>query len=114
KGGYVFYENAPSGLQIVLIGTGSELDIVYKAALQLAGEGVGVRVVSLPSFELFQAQPADYRAAVLLPGVPKVSLEAGTTFGWEHWVGNVPAVGTATGIDHLGASGPFQRVYAEF
>ncbi|MCB0152933.1 MAG: transketolase, partial [Caldilineaceae bacterium] len=74
KGGYVFYENAPDGVQVVLIGTGSELDIVYKAAQQLAGEGVGVRVVSLPSWELFQAQSAEYRAAVLPPGVAKVSL----------------------------------------
>ena len=114
KGGYVFYENAPDGVQVVLIGTGSELDIVYKAAQQLAGEGVGVRVVSLPSWELFQAQSAEYRAAVLPPGVAKVSLEAGTTFGWERWVGNDPALGAAIGIDHFGASAPFQRVYAEF
>ncbi len=114
KGGYVFYEHAPNGLQLVLIGTGSELDIAYTAAKQLAGEGVGVRVVSLPSWELFQAQSAEYRAAVLPPGVAKVAVEAATTFGWERWVGNDPTRSAIVGIDHFGASAPYQRVYKEF
>ena len=70
QGGYVFYEQAPAGLQIVLIGTGSELDIAYTAARQLAAEGIGVRVVSLPSFELFERQDPAYRAAVLPAGIP--------------------------------------------
>jgi len=114
KGGYVFYEHAPNGLQLVLIGTGSELDIAYTAAKQLAGEGVGVRVVSLPSWELFQAQSAEYRASVLPAGVAKVAVEAATTFGWERWVGNDPQKSAIIGIDHFGASAPYQRVYKEF
>ena len=114
KGGYVFYEHAPNGLQLVLIGTGSELDIAYTAARQLAGEGVGVRVVSLPSWELFQAQPAEYRASVLPTGVAKVAVEAATSFGWERWVGNDPQKSAVVGIDHFGASAPYQRVYKEF
>jgi transketolase len=114
KGGYVFYEDAPNGLQLVLVGTGSELDIAYIAARQLAGEGVGVRVVSLPSWELFQAQPVEYRASVLPAGVAKVAVEAATTFGWERWVGNDPQKSAIIGIDHFGASAPFQRVYKEF
>lgn len=114
RGGYVFYEHAPNGLQVVLIGTGSELDIAYNAGKQLAGEGVGVRVVSLPSWELFQAQPAEYRASVLPAGVAKVAVEAATTFGWERWVGNDPTKCAVIGIERFGASAPYQRVYKEF
>uniref|UniRef100_A0A7C1JS92 Transketolase n=1 Tax=Caldilinea aerophila TaxID=133453 RepID=A0A7C1JS92_9CHLR len=114
KGGYVFYEHAPNGLQVVLIGTGSEVQIAYDAARQLAAEGVGVRVVSLPSWELFQAQPADYRAAVLPPDLPKVAIEAAATFGWERWVGNDPRKGAIIGVDRFGASAPYQRIYKEF
>jgi len=114
KGGYVFYEEAPNGLQLVLIGTGSELDIAYTAAKQLASEGVGVRVVSLPSWELFQAQPVEYRTSVLPAGVAKLAVEAATTFGWERWVGNDPQKSAIIGIDHFGASAPFERVYKEF
>jgi transketolase len=114
KGGYVFYENAPNGLQLILIGTGSELDIAYNAAKQLAGEGVGVRVVSLPCWELFEKQDAAYRAAVLPQGPAKVSVEAATTFGWERWTGNDPAKSARIGLDHFGASAPFQTLYKEF
>ncbi|MBK8047054.1 MAG: transketolase [Anaerolineales bacterium] len=114
QGGYVFYENAPKGLQVVLVATGSELDIAYTAAKQLVSEGVGVRVVSLPCWELFAAQEESYRQAVLPLGTPKVSIEAGTTFGWAQWVGNDPAKSASLGIDRFGASAPFQRIYKEF
>ena len=114
KGGYVFYENAPQGLQLVLIATGSELDIAYNAAKQLAAEGVGVRVVSLPSWELFEKQDEAYRQSVMPAGVAKVSIEAATTFGWERWIGNDPAKSARIGIDHFGASAPYQTLYKEF
>ena len=114
QGGYVFYENAPNGLDIVLIGSGSEVEIAYDAAKQLVAEGVGVRVVSLPSFELFAAQGDDYIESVLGAGVPKVAVEAGVTFGWDRWVGNDPATSAVIGLDRFGASGPYQRVYEEF
>lgn len=114
QGGYVFYEQAPHGLQVILIGTGSELDIAYTAARQLAAEGAGVRVVSLPSWELFQAQPASYQAAVLPAGVAKVAVEAASPFGWERWVGNDPQRSAVVGIDRFGASAPYQRLYSEF
>jgi transketolase len=114
RGGYVFYENAPNGLDIVLIGSGSEVDIAYDAAKQLVAEGVGVRVVSLPSFELFAAQGDGYIESVLGTGVPKVAVEAGVTFGWDRWVGNDPATSAVIGLDRFGASGPYQRVYEEF
>ena len=63
RGGYVFYENAPDGLDLVLISTGSELEIALAAAKELAAAGTGVRVVSLPSWEVFQQQDAAYQAA---------------------------------------------------
>lgn len=113
-GGYVFYEQAPDRLEIVLIGTGSEVEIAFEAAKLLAGEGIGVRVVSLPSWELFEKQGDAYQAEVLPPDVPKLAIEAATPFGWERWVGNDPARGAVIGIDHFGASAPYQRIYEEF
>ena len=114
RGGYVLYEAAKNGLQVALVATGSEVEIAYNAAKQLAEEGIGVRVVSLASWELFAAQDAAYRQEVLPPDVPKLGIEAGVTFGWERWVGNDPSRGAVMGIDHFGASAPYQRVYAEF
>ena len=73
-----------------------------------------MRVVSLPSWELFQAQPVEYRTSVLPAGVAKLAVEAATTSGWERWVGNDPQKSTIIGIDHFGASAPFERVYKEF
>ena len=73
-----------------------------------------MRVVSLPSWELFAAQDAAYRQSVLPAGTPKVAIEAGITLGWERWVGNDPALGAVIGIDHFGASAPYKRIYAEF
>jgi transketolase len=114
QGGYVFYENAPDGLDLVLVATGSEVEIALNAAKELSADGVGVRVVSLPSWERFAQQDAAYRAEVLPPALPKVAIEAGTTFGWERWVGNDPARGVIIGIDRFGASAPYQRLYEEF
>ncbi|RME58211.1 MAG: transketolase, partial [Caldilineae bacterium] len=113
QGGYVLYENAPEPA-IVLVATGSEVEIAFNAGQQLAQEGVAVRVVSLPSWELFQAQDATYRAQVLPPAVPKVAIEAGVTLGWERWVGNDPAKAAIIGVDRFGASAPYKRIYQEF
>jgi transketolase len=114
RGGYVLYENAPQGLQMVLIATGSEVEIAYNAAQQLVQTGVGVRVVSLASWELFEQQSEEYRQTVLPPDTPKVAIEAAITFGWERWVGNDKRKGVVIGIDHFGASAPYQRIYREF
>ncbi len=111
KGGYVFYENAPNGLDVVLIGSGSEVEIAYDAAKQLAAEGIGVRVVSLASFELFEAQSEEYIESVLGGSAPKVAVEAGVTYGWQRWVGNDPTKSAVIGLDRFGASGPYQEVY---
>jgi transketolase len=114
QGGYVFYEHAPGGLDIVLIATGSELEIVYAAARELVEKGVGVSVVSLPSWELFELQDEEYQQSVLPPEVPKLAMEAAVTFGWERWVGNDKSKGDVIGVNRFGASSPYKRIYAAF
>jgi len=113
-GGYVLYDCAttPESPALVFISSGSELEIAYAAAQQLAESGVAVRVVSLPSWELFAAQSPEYQREVLPPDALKVSVEAGVVQGWERWVGNDPARGAAIGLDRFGASAPQQDVYA--
>jgi transketolase len=99
RGGYVLRdsEGPPA---IVLVGTGSEVQHCVGAADLLSGSGVAARVVSLPCWEWFGAQPADYRASVFPPGVPVLSVEAGATLGWERYAD------ASIGIDHFGASAP--------
>ena len=86
----------------MVIATGSEVSLAAAAAEALDSEGVGVRVVSLPCWELFGAQDADYRESVLPTGVPRVAVETGATLGWERYVGDGPVVG----VDRFGASAP--------
>jgi transketolase len=89
---------------VILIGTGSEVQYVLAAAEDLAARGIAARVVSMPCWELFEQQPAEYRDAVLPPTVTaRVSVETGTSFGWHRWVG---AGGRVLGIDRFGASAP--------
>jgi transketolase len=113
RGGYILYQSGESP-DVIFIASGSEVEIVYNAALQLAEEGKSVRVVSLPSWELFAAQDEAYRRQLLPPDVPKVAVEAASPFGWERWVGNDPSRGAIVAIDHFGASAPYERVYQEF
>ena len=103
KGAYVLSEAAsPPGA--LLIATGSEVHLALEAARLAAAEGIGVRVVSMPSWELFAEQPRAYRESVLPPGVrARVSVEAGATLGWERWIGER---GVAVGLDRFGASAP--------
>ena len=115
RGGYVLREplSLPdaSALDAVILASGSEVALALEAQRRLADAGVQVRVVSLPSWRLFAAQSAEYRADVLPPGVPRVSVEAGSTLGWHRWLGDK---GTAVGIDRFGASAPFQEVYRRY
>jgi len=111
KGAYVAYEPdvAPAAL---LIATGSEVHIAMDAALILKDKGVPTRVVSMPSWELFEQQPSDYRDSVLPPSlVHRVSVEAGTTIGWHRYVGDK---GTAIGIDHFGSSAPGEELFRRY
>jgi len=103
KGGYVLSDSEGTP-ELILIGTGSEVELCVNAAEQLRQEGKKVRVVSLPSWELFEAQDEAYKESVLPKAVTKrVAVEAGTTFGWCRYVG---AEGTVVGIDQFGASSP--------
>ena len=98
--------------EAILIGTGSELQIALAAGKTLAAEGIRVRVVSLPSWELFDRQPLAYRDRILPPGVrARVAVEAGIRLGWEHYVG---LDGAIVGIDRFGASAPYQTLYEQF
>ena len=111
RGGYVLWEAGPSP-DIILMATGSEVHIALDAGCLLTGKGVTARVVSLPSWELFDAQPAEYRDAVLLPSVKaRISVEAGVPMGWERYVG---VEGCAIGISRFGASAPAGELYERF
>ncbi len=94
--------------QVVLLGTGSEVSLCLDAARLLAEAGTRARVVSLPSWELFADQDDAYRDDVLPPGVPTLSVEAASTFGWERYADD------SLGIDHFGASAPGDVVLREF
>ncbi len=97
---------------IILIGTGSELQLAFGAAEVLEREGHPTRVVSMPCWELFEMQDRQYRDAVLPPAVrARVSIEVGATLGWDRWVGDH---GAMIGLDHFGASAPAQTIFEKF
>ena len=109
KGAYVVHEpSAPR--QITLIGTGSELQLALAAAKSLDAEGVSAAVVSMACWELFRAQPEDYRKAVL-GDTPCVAVEAGVRFGWDEWIG---PDGAFVGMSGFGASAPAEALYEHF
>jgi transketolase len=103
KGGYVLAEAEGGKPQIVLIATGSEVQLALGAREELGKEKIAARVVSMPCWELFDEQPAEYRQQVLPRDVPKLAIEAGATLGWCRYVGDS---GGVIGIDRFGASAP--------
>jgi len=113
KGGYTLWESkAGTTPELILIGTGSELSLCFDAAQKLGAEGKAVRVVSLPSWDLFEAQPQSYRDTVLPPAVKKrVAVEAGVHMGWERYIG---PEGKMVGVDRFGASAPYERLAKEY
>lgn len=109
QGAYILSDSNKETPDVILIGTGSELQLALKAQQELAKDGIDGRVVSMPSWELFEAQDAGYRETVLPASVKaRVSIEAASTFGWERWVGSE---GKAIGIDRFGASAPYEEIY---
>ena len=108
KGAYVLQDAADP--QVVLIGAGSEVWPVLDAAKLLAAEGIRARVVSFPSWKIFEEQTAEYKASVLPAGVPRLAVEAGATQGWWKYVG---LDGDVIGVDRFGASAPGPKVMAE-
>ncbi len=97
---------------VLLIAAGSEVPMCQQAADTLAESGINARVISMPSFELFEAQDKAYRDSVLPPGVKKrVVVEAGATFGWHKYAGDE---GIVIGLDRFGASGPYKVLGEKF
>ncbi|CAB4638565.1 unannotated protein [freshwater metagenome] len=112
KGAYTLLEAANGKPEVILIATGSEVEIAVNARLQLEAAGVATRVVSAPCLEWFDEQPASYRDQVLPAGVKaKVSVEAGLSLGWNKYVG---PFGKSVSIEHFGASADAKTLYREF
>jgi transketolase len=111
NGAYILWESGDS-LQVVIMATGSEVHIALEAGLALESEGIAARVVSMPSWEVFDEQPKEYRDSVLPPALrARVSVEAGTTKGWERYVG---LDGASVGMSGYGASAPAAVLYENF
>jgi transketolase len=110
RGGYVLVDSVGAP-KVVLLATGSEVDLALKAQAKLADEGIPVRVVSMPCTNIFDRQDAAYRASVLPKGVPTVAVEAGVTDGWYKYVG---LEGAVIGLDRFGESAPAGALFKEF
>ena len=108
KGGYILWQSDGSRPHVVILATGSEVHLALGAGEKLRHEGINVRVVSMPSWELFEEQRPDYRGGVLPAGVPKLALEAGSPLGWWKYVGDS---GDVLGLERFGASAPGSVVY---
>jgi transketolase len=112
RGGYVLAEADGGTPEVILIGTGSEVQIALAARDQLQAQGIGARVVSMPCVEWFNEQDDDYRQQVLPPDVrARVSVEAGIALGWRQFVGDL---GESVSLEHFGASADYQKLYEEF
>ena len=112
RGAYVLAEASTGLPEVLLVATGSEVSLALGARERLEAEGTPTRVVSMPCREWFDAQDEAYRAAVLPPSVrARVSVEAAVTFGWRDVVGDA---GECLGIDHFGASGPYEVLFEQF
>jgi len=110
-GAYIL-EEASQAPRLILLASGSEVHLALAARAVLEGEGIPTRVVSMPCWEIFKAQSAEYREKVLPAAIKaRVSIEAGVTFGWERWVGDA---GASIGLDHFGASAPAETLFEKF
>ncbi|UFU04448.1 transketolase [Ruania suaedae] len=112
RGAYVLLESSTAVPQVILIGTGSEVQLAVEAREKLEAEGIGTRVVSAPCLEWFDAQDATYRESVLPPAVrARVSVEAGVAMSWYRYLGDA---GRAVSLEHFGASADYKTLYTEF
>ena len=112
KGGYILKNCEKETPDVLLIASGSEVELIYKAADELFTVGIAARVISMPSFELFEAQSKEYKESVLPNAVrTRVAVEAASSFGWHKYVG---LDGIVISIDHFGASGKAEVLFKEF
>jgi transketolase len=109
KGAYVLHEDADA--KVTIFASGSEVEIALKAKELLAAKSVAARVVSVPAFELFEEQPAEYQASVLGKAPVKIAVEAGIRQGWDRFIGSD---GIFIGMKGFGASGPYKELYKYF
>jgi transketolase len=112
RGAYVLADLGEGDPDVILMASGSEVGIVVEAGFRLMSEGVNVRLISFPSWELFEEQSQEYKDEVLPPAMTlRVAVEAGIAQGWDRWIG---IDGQAITLEHFGASAPFEQLYAEF
>lgn len=111
KGAYILAEASGSAPELILTGTGSEVQLLLKAREEMEKEGHGVRVVAFPCWELFEAQEESYRQEVFPEGVPVLAVEAGVSLGWERYTGSRSRI---IGIDRFGASAPAKVLFEQF
>jgi transketolase len=112
KGAYVLADLGEGEPQVILMASGSEVSLIVEAGERLSSEGIAVRLVSFPSWELFSIQDDAYQKLILPAGIrARVAVEAGVTQGWERWVG---AHGVVIGLDQFGASAPYEELYRQF
>ncbi|MFD5600679.1 transketolase [Leucobacter sp. NPDC058333] len=112
RGAYVLADSPTGSVDVLLIGTGSEVQLAVEARERLAADGIGARVVSAPSLEWFAEQTEEYRESVLPKSVTaRVSVEAGLSLGWERFVGDR---GRSVSIEHFGASADYETLFREF
>lgn len=112
KGAYILKDSEGANPDVILMASGSEVELIYKASEELAHKGIKVRVVSVPSMELFEAQSEEYKEKVLPRSIRKrVAVEAASSFGWHKYTG---LDGEVISIDHFGASGKAEDLFKEF
>ena len=112
KGAYVLNDFGEQKPELILMASGSEVSLIYDAAARLAAEGINVRAVSFPSWELFEQQDQAYREAVLPKRVSKrLAVEAGASLGWERYVG---IDGAVLAMERFGASAPDKVLFEKF
>jgi transketolase len=115
RGAYTL-RRAAADRKVILIATGSEVELAVKVADQLEAQGIGTDVVSMPCMDLFEAQDAAYKHEILPhdPSILRVSIEAGSTLGWERYTAMSRNGGLNIGIDRFGASAPAKDLFARF
>jgi transketolase len=112
RGAYVLADAEKSAPDVILVATGSEVTLCVAAREQLNNEGIRARVVSMPSWELFEEQEQSYREKIFPSGIrARVSVEAASPFGWDRYVGSG---GARIAMTTFGASGPYKEVYRHF
>jgi transketolase len=112
RGAYVLADFGDDDPELILMASGSEVDLIIRSGERLAAEGVNVRLVSFPSWELFEQQDAAYQEAVLPSRIKRrIAVEAGVEMGWERWVGEA---GMILGMKKFGASAPYRVLFEHY